>query len=149
MDQLYPKRVFLLENRKNEHHHRILHIRISLRTKFQLKLTILIFWAKLAQKGCFRSKSENSYLCECPWSLLTILNFLARGPTDNGICNKTRQKHLLIKVKVPRPFGMRHLLCACVFVPFDSTVFCLRKLKSRRLIFLIDCRSNLATNIVS
>ena len=29
----------------------ILRIRISLRTKFQLKLTILIFWTKFAQKG--------------------------------------------------------------------------------------------------
>ena len=38
--------------------HWILHIRISLGTKFQLKLTNLIFWTKFAQKGCFRSKTE-------------------------------------------------------------------------------------------
>ena len=31
------------QNRIKEHHHRILHIRRSLGTKFQLKLTILIF----------------------------------------------------------------------------------------------------------
>ena len=33
-------------------------------------------------------------------------------------------------------------LCCC-----DSTVFCLRKLKSRRSIFLINCQSNLTINI--
>ena len=38
---------------KSEHHHWILDVRISLRTKFQLKLEILIFWTKFAQKGCF------------------------------------------------------------------------------------------------
>ena len=35
-------------------------------------------------------------------------------------------------------------LCRC-----DSTVFCFRKLKSRRLIFLINFRSNLTINNVS
>ena len=38
------------QNGKSEHHHRILHIRISLRTKSQVKLTILIFWTKFAQR---------------------------------------------------------------------------------------------------
>ena len=33
------------------HHHQILHIRNSLGTKFQLKLKILIFRTKFAQKG--------------------------------------------------------------------------------------------------
>ena len=35
---------------KSEHHHEILRIRISLGTKFQLKLTILIFLTKFVQK---------------------------------------------------------------------------------------------------
>ena len=35
-----------------------MYIRISLGIKFQLKLTILIFWTKFALKGCFRSKTE-------------------------------------------------------------------------------------------
>ena len=38
-----PKRVFSVENRKSEHHHRILHVWISLGTKHQLKLIILSF----------------------------------------------------------------------------------------------------------
>ena len=39
-----------VKNGKSEHHHCILHIGISLGTKFQLKLTNLIFWTKFAQK---------------------------------------------------------------------------------------------------
>ena len=74
--------------------------------KFQLRLTILIFWAKFAQNGCFWSKTENSHLWVCPWSFLTILNAFARGPTEhNIICNKTRQrrvKRLLMTVKARR-----------------------------------------------
>ena len=34
----------MIKNRKNEHNHLILHIQISLATKFQLILTILIFF---------------------------------------------------------------------------------------------------------
>ena len=54
-NQICPKKVFSVQNEKSEHHHWILHIRI---TKFQLKLTILIFWTKLAKKGYFQSKWE-------------------------------------------------------------------------------------------
>ena len=85
LEQIYPKRAFLVKNRKSEHHHYILHIRIGLGTKFQLRSTILIFWAKFAQKGCFWSKTENSDLCVCTWSFLTILNFFGRGPTDTTV----------------------------------------------------------------
>ena len=35
-----------------------MHIQISLGTKLQLKLTILIFWTNFAQKGYFRSNTE-------------------------------------------------------------------------------------------
>ena len=42
----------------NSTHDWILHIQISLDTKFQLKLKILIFWTKFAQNGYFQSKSE-------------------------------------------------------------------------------------------
>ena len=42
----------------NEYHHLILHTRISLDIKFQLKLTVLIFWTKSAQNKCFREKSR-------------------------------------------------------------------------------------------
>ena len=53
-----PKKVFPVKNWKSEHHHWILHIQISLGTKFQLKLTILIFLTRFIQKGFFWSKTE-------------------------------------------------------------------------------------------
>ena len=58
MYQIFPERVFRVKNRKSEHHHWILLIRISLGTKFQLKLTILTFWTKFTQKGYFWSKTK-------------------------------------------------------------------------------------------
>ena len=42
------------KNGKDEHHHGILHIRISLGIKFYLEQTILNFWTKFAQKVHFR-----------------------------------------------------------------------------------------------
>ena len=56
--KIAPKRVFPVKNKKIEHHHWILHIRISLGTKFQLKLIILTFWTKFAQKEYFQSKTK-------------------------------------------------------------------------------------------
>ena len=106
LDQIYPKRVFPVENRKSEHPHWILHMWTGLGTKLQLRLTILMFWAEFAQKGCFRSKTKNSHLCVCPWSVLAILNFFALGADrHNGICNKTKQsrgKRLLIRINARR-----------------------------------------------
>ena len=55
-----PKKVFPVKNRKSEHHHGILHIWISLGTKFQLKLIILSFWTKFTQKMYFQSKTEQA-----------------------------------------------------------------------------------------
>ena len=48
----------MFKNRKSDHHHLIQHIQISLATKFQLKMTILIFLTKFVQKGFFWSKIE-------------------------------------------------------------------------------------------
>ena len=59
-DQICPKKVFLVKNRKSEHHHWILLIQISLGTKFQLKLTISIFCTKFAQKGISSRKQKKS-----------------------------------------------------------------------------------------
>ena len=55
-------KTFLVWNREREHHYWILHIRISLGTKFQLKLRTLIFGTKFAQKGYFRLKKWSSPL---------------------------------------------------------------------------------------
>ena len=67
------------QKRKSEHHQWILHIRISIATKFQLKLIIWIFLTKFTQKGNFRWKTEKSHLCVRPLSLLTMLNFSTGG----------------------------------------------------------------------
>ena len=58
MDKICPKKIFPVKNRKSEHNPWILHIRISIGTTFQFKLTILIFWTKFAQKGYFWSKTN-------------------------------------------------------------------------------------------
>ena len=58
-DTIYQKRVFLVKTRKSEHHNWILRIRISQGTKFQLKLTILIFCAKFAPKKVFLNQNRN------------------------------------------------------------------------------------------
>ena len=55
-----PKKVFPVKNRKSEHHHGILHIWISLGTKFQLKLIILSFWTKFTQERYFQLKTEQA-----------------------------------------------------------------------------------------
>ena len=60
----------------NSTHHWILHIQISLGTKFQLKLIILIFSTKFAQNGYFQSKSEkmNTAIKFCIFKSVYILN---------------------------------------------------------------------------
>ena len=53
------KTILPFENRKTDYHHWLQHIPISWRTKFQLKLTILIlFWSSLPEKF-FRSHAKN------------------------------------------------------------------------------------------
>ena len=50
-DQTFPKRVFLVQNRKSSHHNLIMYIRLRLGSKFQSKLTILIFGLNFAKIG--------------------------------------------------------------------------------------------------
>ena len=47
----------------------IMHIRLRLGSKFQIKLAILIFWTKFAKNW----NSKKSHFCMCPWSLLIKL----------------------------------------------------------------------------
>ena len=60
-----PKKVFLVKNWKSEHHHWIPHVQFNLGTKFPLKLTILIFWTKFAQKGISSQKQKK---WTSPWN---------------------------------------------------------------------------------
>ena len=52
-------------------------IGISLNTKFQFELTILIFWTKFAQKGYFQSKTAkmNTTIEFCIFKLVLVPNF--------------------------------------------------------------------------
>ena len=71
---------FLNQICSNSKHHRwILDFRNSLDTKFQLKLTILIFWTKFAKKGYFQSKAEklNITIEFCIFELVQEPNFSA------------------------------------------------------------------------
>ena len=61
----------MAKNRKSDYHNSILHIQISLGTKFLFKLTVfifltrlaqadnLVFWTKFAQKGICSRKQKN------------------------------------------------------------------------------------------
>ena len=56
----------------------MLHIRISLSTNFQLKLTIAIFWTKFAKKGSyFQSKTDkiDTTIEFCIFELVFVSNF--------------------------------------------------------------------------
>ena len=53
----FQKKVYLVQNRKNELHHWTYHIWINLRTKSHLKQTI-VFWTKLVQKWHFYPKQK-------------------------------------------------------------------------------------------
>ena len=59
---------------KSEYHHRILHVRNSLGTRFQLKLTILNFWTKLTQKGYLKSKKMKINIEFYIFELVHVLN---------------------------------------------------------------------------
>ena len=62
MDEIWPKRIFPAENGESEHYNWILHIQISLSTKFQLKLTILIFRPNLPKKGICGRKQKKKWI---------------------------------------------------------------------------------------
>ena len=68
----------MVKNTKNEHYYWILHIRISLGTNFQLKLTIAIFWTKFAKKSSyFQSKTDkiDTIIDYCIFELVFVTNF--------------------------------------------------------------------------
>ena len=50
--------------------------------KFHFKQKILNCGTKFSQKVYLRFKTEKSHFWVGSWSLLTILNFSARGPTN-------------------------------------------------------------------
>ena len=105
---IYPIRVFPVENRKSEYHHWVLHIWIRLGAKFQLKLTILIFWTKFAQKRYSRSKREKGEQHHCILNIwislgikfqlkLTILIFWSKFAQKRCFRSKTEKVNATIE----------------------------------------------------
>ena len=77
LDQICPKRIFLVGNRESEHHRWILHIQICQGTKFQFKLVVCNFWTKFAQERYFGLKTEkiNGTIEFCIFELVSVPNF--------------------------------------------------------------------------
>ena len=76
-EQIYPKRVFLVESRK--HHHWILHIWIGLGTKFQLRPNIFIFGSNLPKKGASALKLK-THIFACVHGRISLFQFLILNP---------------------------------------------------------------------
>ena len=70
---------------KKEHHHSILHIRISLGTKFQLKLTNLVFEQNLLKKGISSLKRKIAVLRGPTVVTYDIKLFRTGADRHNGI----------------------------------------------------------------
>ena len=90
-----------VKNGKDEHHHWILHVQISLASKFHFKRTILNFGTKFAPKKVFpikNRKSVHQWFLHIVISLdtkfqlkLTILNFGTKFARKGHFCSKTEQ----------------------------------------------------------
>ena len=102
------KRVFPIENEKSEHSLLILHIQNTVGTKFQLKLIILTFQTKFAQKGHFwieNEKSEHRYWILHIWISvgtkfqlkLIILTFYIKFAKKRYFRSKTEKMSITIE----------------------------------------------------
>ena len=136
--------MFSTKSRKSELHCWILRIRITLITKFQLTPTILIFGAKLAQKGYFRSKTEkvNStiefYLFKVVqsfslnWPIEILMNwqfwFLSENLSKQGI-SRLKHKKCIFCV---HPLSWLTILSFSAWRPTDTEVFNVSPPSSRR-----------------
>ena len=78
-----PKREILSETKNSEYNHWILHIRISLSTKFQFKQPILVFWPNLL-KNSISGRKQKNHTCTCIMVVIYHLNFSVRGRTDTA-----------------------------------------------------------------
>ena len=99
-----PKKCFWSKSQKREHRHWMLHIRISLGTKFQLKLTVLIFWTKFAQK-------VNIMIEFCIFEIVYVPNFSLNWQVGffwpnlpkkcvSGLNRKSEHDHWILHVRI-------------------------------------------------
>ena len=129
MDQIYPQKVFPVENRKSEHYDWILHIQISRCTKFQLKLIILIFfYNQIYLKKVFpvkNSRSDYHHWILHTWISL-VTKFLLQLNTD--FWTKFAQKRYFWSKTEKLLFGVRLRLLLTIlnfsaWEPTDKKVF--------------------------
>ena len=110
-----------------------MHIRISLDTKFQLKLTILISCTKFAQKGCFRFETGkvNSTIAFRIFELTKVPNFSWNwqlwffGPNlPKNVCpvykRKSEYQHWILHIRVSLESNFSFTLTVLIF-SFDWT----------------------------
>ena len=82
----FPKRVIPVKNIKSEHHHWILHIQISGGTKFQFKLTILIFFYQICSKKEFPVENGKIALVRASMIVTYYIKLFRTGANrHNGI----------------------------------------------------------------
>ena len=131
MNQICTKKVFSVKNGKSEHHHWILHIQVSIGTKFQLKPTIS---DKIYPKNVFlveiRKSEHHHWILHMRIGLgtkfqlrLTILMFWAKFSQKGCFRIKTKNSHpwvcLWLFLTILLNFFERE--------PTDTTVFVTRQ----------------------
>ena len=130
MDHICPKRALSSLKQKSEYLHWILYIRISLGTKFQLKLTILSFLTKFIQKGYFPSKKEKvNVITEfCIFKLTSVPNFRLKvtSATKLFFCHKVALDVQLMNVFIwsKNNISFTRYLDFCVYVKPTNFKIC-------------------------
>ena len=109
LEKICPKRVFPVYKRKDEHHHRISFIRVSLASKFQNKQTILNFWTKFAQKWYFRWKREK-VIITIEFSIIR-LDWVSKFSLNKPFCflDEICPKWELLKQKSEQHHRIKHI----------------------------------------
>ena len=107
---------FWSKTQKNEHHYLIFHIRISLSTNFQFKLTIATFWTKFAKKGSyFQSKTDkiDTTIEFCIFELVFVSNFTLnkqflifgnKFALERYLWSKTEKLSIIIEFRLSKLF---------------------------------------------
>ena len=94
LDQICPRKIFMVKNRKSEHHHWNPLLQINLGTKFQLKLSILNFcWSKTGKMNTtyFLNSACSNYSSAKFQLKLTIFIFWTKFP-QKGISSRKQKK---------------------------------------------------------
>ena len=81
--KIFPRKIFTVKNRKSEHHHWIPLIQISLGTKFQLKLTILISLTRFTPKKGFSGLKHKKWAPHIFYIILHIHISLVQNFSSN------------------------------------------------------------------